>query len=119
MTGTESAALGEWVKIAFYVIGSLAGIAVSLNQFRRKPSVEVDLSTVTARLISIEAILSRKQDAALCNSLHDSLDRTLIEIKDRHEKFEGKISDKIDGVHNRITAVFGELRSIEGSLKGN
>lgn len=118
MNGPEATALGEWVKIAFYVIGSLAGIAVSLNQLRRKPHIDVDLSTVSARLQNIEDVMRNKQDSKICVHLHDTLTGTLDEIKERHEKFEDKISRQIGGVHERITAVFGELRSIEGSLKG-
>ena len=119
MNGPEATALGEWVKIAFYVIGSLAGIAVGLNQLRRKPHVDVDLSSISSRLTHVESSMISKQDAALCAHSHRSLNETLSEIKERHEKFEDKISRQIGGVHERITAVFGELRSIEGSLKGN
>lgn len=118
MNGPEAAALGEWVKIFFYLTGSVVAIVVGIASMRRKPHIDVDMSSVTARLARVESDVKSKQDAALCAQSHETLNTILLEIKDRHEKFEDKISRQIGGVHDRITSVFGELRSIEGSLKG-
>ena len=117
MNGVDSTALGAWLQIMFYVLGSLTAIVVGVNSLRRKPHIDVDISSVTARLARIEADVKNKQDASLCQHAHDALNTMLAEIKDRHEKFEDKISRQVGGIHDRITAVFGELKSIEGSLR--
>ena len=119
MNGLDATALGEWVKIFFYLIGSAVAIVVGITSMRRKPHIDVDLSSVSSRLSHVESSMSGKQDESLCVHQHKALTETLREIKERHEKFEEKISRQIGGVHARITAVFGELRSIEGSLKKN
>ena len=118
MNSVNPSTLRDVCIILLSLVGVVCLIINTINSNRRKPHVDVDLSTVSARLQNIEDVMRNKQDSKLCAHLHNTLTCTLDEIKDRHEKFEEKISRQIGGVHERITAVFGELRSIEGSLKG-
>jgi hypothetical protein len=117
MNSVNPSTLRDVCIILLSLVGVVCLIINTINSNRRKPHVDVDLSTVSARLAHVENTMCTKQDAALCGHLHESLNSTLGEIKDRHEKFEEKISRQIGGVHDRITAVFGELRRIEGSLE--
>jgi len=117
MNAVDSTALGAWLQILFYLLGGVTAAVMLINQFRRKPHIDVDISSVTARLARVEADVKNKQDAALCQHAHDALNAMLEEIKTRHEKFEERISRQVGGIHDRITAVFGELKSIEGSLR--
>jgi hypothetical protein len=106
MNGPEATALGEWVKIAFYVIGSLAGIAVSLNQFRRRPSVDVDLSSLTTRIETVEETLAKKQDTALCGPAHAAFQATLASILADNDRRDRVTKDQFQAV----AVALGELR---------
>ncbi len=106
MNGTDATALGEWVKIAFYVIGSLAGIAVSLNQFRRKPHIDVDLSSITSRLETVEDSLTKKQDSMLCGPSHAAFQATLASILADNDRRDRITKDQFQAV----AVALGELR---------
>jgi hypothetical protein len=117
MNGIDAAALGEWIKIFFYLTGAVVAVVVGVSSMRRKPNIDVDLSSVTSRLARVEADVRDKQNIDLCGQSHETLNSMLGDIKERHAIFEEKISRQIDGVHTRITDVFGELKKIEGKME--
>jgi len=115
MNGPEATALGEWVKIAFYVIGSLAGIAVSLNQFRRKPHIDVDLSSLTARIDSVEVTLLKKQDQALCGPSHAAFQATMDSFASENKRRDHLTRDQFQAV----AVALGELKKeMREDIKG-
>ncbi len=117
MSSVDPSILRDVCIILLSLVGVVCLIINTINGNRRKPHVDVDLSSVSARLAHVETVMVSKQDSILCTQSHQTLNAAINEIRDRHEKFEDKISRQIGGIHERITAVFGEVQSINGELK--
>jgi len=135
MNGVDSTALGAWLQITFYVLGSLAGIAVSLNQFRRKPHIDVDLSSISNRLNNVEEALVKKQDSSLCAPSHAAFQATLNSIladNDRRDRItkdqfqavavalgelRKEVREDIKGLHTRSDDVLQAVSRLEGKVE--
>lgn len=117
MNSVDPSTLRDVCIILLSLVGVVCLIINTIHGTKRKPAVDVDLSTVSTRLEHIEEMIRGKQDQTICEHLHTTLNSTLKEIKIRHENFEKKISLQIGGVHESIKAVFGEVRELCGKVE--
>lgn len=106
MNGVDSTALGTWLQIMFYVLGSLTAIVVGVNSLRRKPHIDVDMSSLTARIDSVEETLAKKQDSALCAPSHAAFQATLASILADNDRRDRVTKDQFQAV----AVALGELR---------
>lgn len=99
------------------IINIVCNVIKTVHSVRRRPPLGEDTASMAARLKAVERDVSRKQDSRVCAATHAEWERDVAEIKSRHSAHENKLSKQIGGVHDRINAVFGELRELIGIVK--
>jgi len=135
MNAVDPTALGAWLQITFYVLGSVTAIVVGANSLRRKPHIDVDISGLTARITSVEAALDCKQDSALCAPSHAAFQATLASIladNDRRDRINKdqfqavavalgelrhEMREDIKGLHKRSDDVLKAVSRLEGRIE--
>lgn len=135
MNAVDSTALGAWLQITFYVLGSVTAIVVGANSLRRKPHIDVDISGLTSRISTVEAALECKQDSALCAPSHAAFQATLTSIladidrRDRINKdqfqavavalgeLRHEMREDIKGLHKRSDDVLKAVSRLEGRIE--
>lgn len=134
MNAVDPTALGAWLQITFYVLGSVTAIVVGANSLRRKPHIDVDISSLTDRITTVEREILNKQDSALCAPSHAAFQATLASIladNDRRDRINKdqfqavavalgelrhEMREDIKGLHKRSDDVLRAVSRLEGRV---
>ncbi len=96
----------------------------TIHNAKRKPSADVDLAQIKEQQSQLKAELKGKQATRVCKAVVERIDGHIVQINsrldqmgERHGENERDASARLSGVHNRIDAVFGEIKKLCGQFE--